>query len=63
MFLIIRSSQCTVCLPVLNQIKDFLAYIHPVNIYPNVVPVGRTVEEVTEQYVLIQVMNEFIKIK
>ncbi|XP_026778477.3 protein artemis isoform X1 [Pangasianodon hypophthalmus] len=31
-----------------SEIKDFLSYISPVNIYPNVVPMGRTVEEVTE---------------
>ncbi|MCJ8743055.1 hypothetical protein PDJAM_G00089310 [Pangasius djambal] len=31
-----------------SEIKDFLSYIGPVNIYPNVVPLGRTVEEVTE---------------
>ncbi|KAK1790379.1 hypothetical protein P4O66_014272, partial [Electrophorus voltai] len=31
-----------------SEIKDFLSYIRPVNIYPNVVPLGRTVEEITE---------------
>ncbi|XP_060759350.1 protein artemis isoform X2 [Neoarius graeffei] len=31
-----------------SEIKDFLSYISPVNIYPNVIPMGRTVEEVTE---------------
>ncbi|KAL6460259.1 hypothetical protein MHYP_G00320180 [Metynnis hypsauchen] len=31
-----------------SEIKDFLSYICPVNIYPNVVPLARTVEEVTE---------------
>ncbi|KAI5093962.1 protein artemis, partial [Silurus meridionalis] len=31
-----------------SEIKDFLSYINPVHIYPNVVPMGRTVEEVME---------------
>uniref|UniRef100_A0A8B9L770 Protein artemis n=1 Tax=Astyanax mexicanus TaxID=7994 RepID=A0A8B9L770_ASTMX len=31
-----------------SEIKDFLSYTRPVNIYPNVVPLGRSVEEVTE---------------
>uniref|UniRef100_A0AAR2K511 Protein artemis n=1 Tax=Pygocentrus nattereri TaxID=42514 RepID=A0AAR2K511_PYGNA len=31
-----------------SEIKDFLSYICPVNIYPNVIPLARTVEEVTE---------------
>ncbi|KAK2832209.1 hypothetical protein Q7C36_015671 [Tachysurus vachellii] len=31
-----------------SEIKDFLSYISPVHIYPNVVPPGRTVEDVSE---------------
>ncbi|KAL2103019.1 hypothetical protein ACEWY4_002187 [Coilia grayii] len=31
-----------------SEIKDFLRHICPVNIYPNVLPLGRTFEEVTE---------------
>ncbi|XP_053506378.1 protein artemis isoform X1 [Ictalurus furcatus] len=31
-----------------SEIKDFISYINPVNIYPNVVPLGRTVEDVTK---------------
>ncbi|XP_066523663.1 protein artemis isoform X2 [Hoplias malabaricus] len=31
-----------------SEIKDFLSYISPVNISPSVVPLGRSVEEVTE---------------
>uniref|UniRef100_A0AAY4DMG0 Protein artemis n=1 Tax=Denticeps clupeoides TaxID=299321 RepID=A0AAY4DMG0_9TELE len=31
-----------------SEIKDFLTYICPVNIYPNVVPLCRTMEEVAE---------------
>ncbi|XP_031438341.1 protein artemis isoform X2 [Clupea harengus] len=31
-----------------SEIKDFLSYICPVNVYPNVIPMGRTLEEVTE---------------
>lgn len=30
------------------QLKDFLAYLKPVNIYPNVVPLGRSETEVTQ---------------
>ncbi|TRY55999.1 hypothetical protein DNTS_026863, partial [Danionella cerebrum] len=30
------------------EVKDFLSYIRPVNIYPNVIPLGKTVEEVTD---------------
>ncbi|XP_069084822.1 protein artemis [Pleurodeles waltl] len=29
-----------------SEIKDFLRYLHPVNAYPNVIPVGRTVGHV-----------------
>ncbi|KAL4617946.1 protein artemis-like [Arapaima gigas] len=31
-----------------SEIKDFLSYICPVNIYPNVIPVGRTLQEVQD---------------
>ncbi|XP_036617239.1 protein artemis isoform X1 [Trichosurus vulpecula] len=31
-----------------SEIKDFLSYIHPVNVYPNVIPVGSTKEKVVE---------------
>ncbi|XP_066579825.1 protein artemis isoform X2 [Amia ocellicauda] len=31
-----------------KEIKDFLTHIHPVNLYPNVIPMGRTIEEVKE---------------
>ncbi|KAM6416440.1 protein artemis isoform 2-T2 [Pluvialis apricaria] len=31
-----------------SEIKDFLSYICPVNVYPNVLPVGGTEEKVTE---------------
>ncbi|XP_030628005.1 protein artemis [Chanos chanos] len=31
-----------------SEIKDFLTYIKPVNIYANVIPMGRTIEDVTE---------------
>ncbi|KAL7828134.1 hypothetical protein AOLI_G00312860 [Acnodon oligacanthus] len=31
-----------------SEIKDFLSYICPVNIYANVIPLARTLEEVTE---------------
>ncbi|XP_030072422.1 protein artemis [Microcaecilia unicolor] len=31
-----------------SEIKDFLSYIHPVNVYPNVIPVGKRVEDVLE---------------
>ncbi|KAK2892930.1 hypothetical protein Q8A67_012918 [Cirrhinus molitorella] len=30
------------------EVKDFLSYICPVNIYPNVIPLGKTLEDVTE---------------
>ncbi|XP_029471346.1 protein artemis-like isoform X2 [Rhinatrema bivittatum] len=29
-----------------SEIKDFLRYIHPVNVHPNVIPMGKTLEEV-----------------
>ncbi|KAM9170324.1 protein artemis isoform 2-T2 [Pangshura tecta] len=31
-----------------SEIKDFLGYIRPVNVYPNVVPVGSTADEVVK---------------
>ncbi|XP_056605346.1 protein artemis [Triplophysa dalaica] len=31
-----------------SEVKDFLSYICPVNIYPNVIPLGQTVEDVVE---------------
>ncbi|XP_063074061.1 protein artemis [Engraulis encrasicolus] len=31
-----------------SEIKDFLTHICPVNVYPNVIPMGRTFEDVTE---------------
>ncbi|KAA0720634.1 Protein artemis [Triplophysa tibetana] len=31
-----------------SEVKDFLSYICPVNIYPNVIPLGQTVEDVLE---------------
>ncbi|XP_075626022.1 protein artemis [Balearica regulorum gibbericeps] len=31
-----------------SEIKDFLSYIRPVNVYPNVLPVGRTEDKVME---------------
>ncbi|XP_067861135.1 protein artemis isoform X2 [Heptranchias perlo] len=31
-----------------SEIKDFLSYIQPVNVYPNVVPMGRNFEDVKE---------------
>ncbi|XP_078010803.1 protein artemis isoform X2 [Phascolarctos cinereus] len=31
-----------------SEIKDFLNYIRPVNVYPNVIPVGATVDKVVE---------------
>ncbi|XP_037552053.1 protein artemis [Nematolebias whitei] len=31
-----------------SEIKDFLSYLEPVNIYPSVVPIGRTLQEVTQ---------------
>ncbi|KAM9705733.1 protein artemis isoform 2-T2 [Menidia menidia] len=30
------------------EIKDFLSYLQPVNIYPSVIPIGRTLTEVTQ---------------
>ncbi|XP_051748073.1 protein artemis isoform X2 [Ctenopharyngodon idella] len=30
------------------EVKDFLSYICPVNIYPNVIPLGKTLEDVSE---------------
>ncbi|XP_028252327.1 protein artemis isoform X2 [Parambassis ranga] len=30
-----------------SEIRDFLSYLKPVNIYPNVIPLGRTLAEVT----------------
>ncbi|KAM9334733.1 protein artemis [Symphorus nematophorus] len=31
-----------------SELKDFLSYLRPVNIYPSVVPIGRTLTEVTQ---------------
>lgn len=31
-----------------SQIKDFLSYLQPVNIYPSVIPIGQTLDEVTQ---------------
>uniref|UniRef100_A0A7N6B1Y8 Protein artemis n=1 Tax=Anabas testudineus TaxID=64144 RepID=A0A7N6B1Y8_ANATE len=31
-----------------SEIKDFLSYLQPVNIYPSVIPIGRTLAEVTQ---------------
>ncbi|KAM3858871.1 protein artemis-like [Diretmus argenteus] len=31
-----------------SEIKDFLSYLQPVNIYPSVIPLGRTLSDVTE---------------
>ncbi|XP_033621496.1 protein artemis isoform X8 [Fukomys damarensis] len=31
-----------------SEIKDFLSYISPVNVYPNVIPVGTTLDKVRE---------------
>ncbi|XP_051544335.1 protein artemis-like isoform X1 [Myxocyprinus asiaticus] len=31
-----------------SEVKDFLSHICPVNIYPNVIPMGQTLEDVTE---------------
>ncbi|XP_045568388.1 protein artemis, partial [Salmo salar] len=31
-----------------SEIKDFLSYLQPINIYPSVVPIGRTHADVTE---------------
>lgn len=35
-----------------SQIKDFLSYLQPVNIYPSVIPIGQTLDEVTQMWVL-----------
>ncbi|KAM7378476.1 hypothetical protein PAMA_013401 [Pampus argenteus] len=32
-----------------SEIKDFLSYLQPVNIYPSVIPIGRTLSEVTQR--------------
>lgn len=34
------------------QIKDFLSYIYPVNVYPNVIPLGTTMAKVQEMWVV-----------
>ncbi|XP_026334816.1 protein artemis isoform X1 [Ursus maritimus] len=31
-----------------SEIKDFLSYISPVNVYPNVIPIGTTMDKVVE---------------
>uniref|UniRef100_A0A8C4IF07 Protein artemis n=1 Tax=Dicentrarchus labrax TaxID=13489 RepID=A0A8C4IF07_DICLA len=31
-----------------SELKDFLSYLRPVNIYPSVIPIGRTLTEVTQ---------------
>ncbi|XP_030210248.1 protein artemis isoform X1 [Gadus morhua] len=31
-----------------SELKDFLAYLQPINIYPSVIPLGRTLGEVTD---------------
>ncbi|XP_071357748.1 protein artemis isoform X2 [Trachinotus anak] len=31
-----------------SELKDFLSYLQPVNIYPSVIPIGRTLTEVTQ---------------
>ncbi|CAL8322818.1 unnamed protein product [Lota lota] len=31
-----------------SELKDFLTYLQPINIYPSVIPLGRTLGEVTE---------------
>ncbi|CAJ1054542.1 protein artemis [Xyrichtys novacula] len=31
-----------------SELKDFLSYLKPVNIYPNVIPIGRTLSDVTQ---------------
>nr|XP_046234785.1 protein artemis isoform X2 [Scatophagus argus] len=31
-----------------SELKDFLSYLRPVNVYPNVIPIGRTLSEVTQ---------------
>lgn len=31
-----------------SEIKDFLSYLQPVNIFPSVIPIGRTLTEVTQ---------------
>ncbi|MEQ2207191.1 hypothetical protein XENOCAPTIV_008541 [Xenoophorus captivus] len=35
-------------IPVYFQIKDFLSYLQPVNILPSVIPIGRTLAEVSQ---------------
>ena len=35
----------------ITQLKDFLTYLQPVNIYPSVIPLGLTLGEVTELWV------------
>uniref|UniRef100_A0A3P8UXU1 Protein artemis n=2 Tax=Cynoglossus semilaevis TaxID=244447 RepID=A0A3P8UXU1_CYNSE len=37
-----------------SELKDFLCYLRPVNIYPSVVPMGRTLTEVTK---MLQLMS------
>ncbi|XP_010765226.1 protein artemis [Notothenia coriiceps] len=34
------------------ELKDFLSYLQPVNIYPSVIPLGRTLTEVTQMLML-----------
>ncbi|KAM9327803.1 protein artemis [Pholidichthys leucotaenia] len=36
-----------------SEIKDFLSYLQPVNIYPSVIPIGRTLNEVTQMLKLV----------
>uniref|UniRef100_A0AAQ5XLG2 Protein artemis n=1 Tax=Amphiprion ocellaris TaxID=80972 RepID=A0AAQ5XLG2_AMPOC len=31
-----------------SEVKDFLSYLQPVNVYPSVIPIGRTMTEVTQ---------------
>ncbi|XP_022066258.2 protein artemis isoform X2 [Acanthochromis polyacanthus] len=31
-----------------SEIRDFLSYLQPVNVYPSVIPIGRTMTEVTQ---------------
>ncbi|XP_068573541.1 protein artemis [Cebidichthys violaceus] len=35
-----------------SEIKNFLSYLQPVNIYPSVIPLGRTLTEVTQMLML-----------
>uniref|UniRef100_A0A8C3TES2 Protein artemis n=1 Tax=Chelydra serpentina TaxID=8475 RepID=A0A8C3TES2_CHESE len=37
-----------------SEIKDFLGYIRPVNVYPNVVPMGSTADEVVKIHFLLK---------